>query len=90
MQSLHVNYNDTDGTIARIEDASPEAWETVCERFDNDVQRIMDVADQAGYTALYVCYDETNQPLHYLVEEDQTLMKLRHRTHLSKLGRSLS
>lgn len=86
MQSLHVDYNEAAGTIARIDTASPEPWGAVCERFDNDVRRIMDVTDQAGYNALYTCYDEANQPVFYLVEEDETLLKLRHRTHLRKLG----
>jgi hypothetical protein len=86
MQSLHVNYDDGSGTVARIENVSPEPWETVCERFDNDVRRMTDVTDQAEYTALYACYDENNNPVYYLVEEDETLLKLRRRTHLSKLG----
>ncbi|WP_419663272.1 hypothetical protein Dvar_36560 [Desulfosarcina variabilis str. Montpellier] len=86
MQSLHVNYDDASGTIERIENAKPEPWETVCERFDNDVRRMRDVSDQTGYTALYTCYDENNNPVHYLVQEDETLLKLRRRTHLSKLG----
>jgi hypothetical protein len=86
MQSLHVDYNEAAGTTARIETASPEPWDAVCERFDNDVRRLMDVTDQAGYSALYACYDENNQPVYYLVEEDETLLKLRHRTLLSKLG----
>lgn len=88
MQSLRVDYDDTTGTIARIDNASAEPWDTVCERFDNDVRRITDVTDPAGYTALYACYDENNQPVYYLVEEDEKLLKLRRRTHLSKLGRS--
>lgn len=88
MQSLHVQYNEADGTIIGVDDASPESWEEVCERFDNDVRRIMDLADQAGYTALYACYDENNEAVYYLVEEDQTLTKLRRRTHLRKLGRT--
>ena len=48
--------------------------------------RFVDVTDQAGYNALYACYDEANRPFFYLVEEDETLLKLRHRTQLSKLG----
>jgi len=90
MQSIHVDYNQTTGTITRIEAASPEPWDAVCERFDNDVHRIMDVTDQAGFNALYACYDENNQPVYYLVEEDRTLSKLRHRTQLSKLGHTPS
>ena len=88
MQSIHVDYNETTEAVTRIETASPEPWEAVCQRFDNDVHRIMGVNDQAGYTALYVCYDENNLPVYYLVEENETLAKLRRRTHLSKLGHS--
>lgn len=86
MQSINIDYNETTGTITRIDTASPEPWDTVCQRFDNDVHRIKDVTDQAGYTALYVCYDENNLPVYYLVEESETLLKLRRRTQLSKLG----
>ena len=86
MQAIKIDYNESNGTISQIDTASPEAWDEICQRFDNDVHRIKDVTDQAGYTALYVCYDENNLPVNYLVEEDETLMKLRRRTHLSKLG----
>ncbi len=90
MQSLHVNYDDATGAISRIEGATAEPWDKVCEQFDNDVRRIADATDQAGYTALYACYDEDNNPVYYLVEEDETLAKLRCKTQLSKLGRSSS
>ena len=90
MQSLHVEYNDADGTVTRIGNASPEPWDSVCERFDNDVRRIMDVTDEAGYNALYACYDENNQPVYYLVEEDERLLKLRRKTQLNKLGHTPS
>jgi hypothetical protein len=88
MQSLHVNFNEASETIETIGDASPEPWDEVCERFDNDVQRMMVVSDREGYTALYACYDENNQPVYYLVEEGEALMKLRHKTFLNKLGRT--
>ena len=88
MNSLQVNYDTETHAIDTNEDASPEPWEEVCERFDNDVHRIMDLPDTKGYTALYACYDENNQPFYYMVEEDEALLKLRHRTFLSKLGQS--
>lgn len=87
MKSLHVNFNEATQAIDTIETAVPETWEEVCERFDNDVRRVMAVSDPKGYTALYACYDENNQPVYYLVKEDRTLMKLRRKTFLGKLGR---
>jgi hypothetical protein len=88
MKSLHVNFNETTQAIDAIDEVSPEAWDVVCERFDNDVRRIKAVSDPRGYSALYACYDENNQPVYYLVEEDDELTKLRQRTFLDKLGRA--
>lgn len=88
MKSLHVKYNAETQAIDSIDDASPKPWEDVCQRFDNDVHRIMDLSDTKGYTALYACYDEDNQPVYYMVEEDDALLKLRHKTFLGKLGQS--
>lgn len=86
MKSLHVKYNAESGAIEKIGDASPEVWEEVCDRFDNDVSRIREVTDQKGYNTLYVCYDEKNRPEYYLVEVDKTLNKLRRKTFRKKLG----
>lgn len=86
MKSMHVEYNQASRTIDTIANASPEAWDAVCERFDNDVRRIRDVSDQNEYTALYACYDENNQPFYYMVEENESLIKMRRKTFLSKLG----
>jgi hypothetical protein len=88
MKSLQVNYNEATQTIDTVESQLPEPWDAVCKRFDNDVHRIKDVSDRKGYTALYVCYDEDNQPVYYIVEEDEALMKLRQKTFLSKLGQT--
>jgi len=86
MNSLQVNFDEASQAVNPIESASPEPWEAVCERFDNDVSRIMAVSDQGGYTALYACFDENNRPVYYLVEEGRALMRLRRKTFLSKLG----
>jgi hypothetical protein len=90
MKSLHVYFDATTQAIETIENASPESWDEVCERFDNDVHRIMDLSDPKGYTALYACYDENNQPVYYMVEEDEALLKMRHKTFLGKLGQPLT
>ncbi|BBO67721.1 hypothetical protein DSCA_16510 [Desulfosarcina alkanivorans] len=88
MNSLHVSFDEASRAVDPIASASPEPWEEVCERFDNDVRRIMAVSDHEGYTALYACFDENNQPVYYLVEEGEALMKLRRKTFLSKLGQT--
>lgn len=88
MKSLHVNFNKATQAIDPIDNVSPETWDVVCERFDNDVRRIKSVSEPTGYSALYACYDENNQPVYYLVEEDDELMKLRQKTFLDKLGRT--
>jgi hypothetical protein len=86
MNSLQVNFDEASQAVTPIESASPEPWESVCERFDNDVTRIMAVSDHGDYTALYACFDENNQPVYYLVEEGRALMRLRRKTFFSKLG----
>ncbi len=86
MQSLHVNFNEATQTVETIENASPEPWDAVCERFGNDVRRIMVVSDPKGYDALYACYDEDNQPVYYVVEEGEALLRLRQKTFFRKLG----
>jgi hypothetical protein len=40
MKSLRIEYDLESGTIDLLPDASPEAWNEICERYDNDVQRI--------------------------------------------------
>jgi hypothetical protein len=88
MKSLHVNLDEATQTIEPIDNASQEAWDDICDRFNNDVRRIKTVSDPAGYNALYACYDENNQPVYYLVEENDMLTKLRQRNFLDKLGRT--
>lgn len=88
MNSLRVNFDEASQSITDADGAAPQRWDAVCERFDNDVRRIMTVSDREGYTALYACFDENNRPEYYLVEENEKLAKLRHRTFLSKLGKS--
>jgi len=88
MKSLRVNFDETDQSTTPIENATIEPWDDVCERFDNDVHRIMTVSDQEDFTAIYACYDDNNEPAYYLVEEDEDLAKLRRKIFLKKLGRA--
>ena len=87
MQSIQVDFDPATETVSSIEGAAAEPWEAVCERYDNDVHRIMDIVDETAYTALYACYDEDNRAVYFLVEEGEALTKLRRKTFLSKLGR---
>ena len=87
MRALRVDFNKDKDEISRIDDQKEEDWVMVCERFDNDVHRICDSEGQGGYTALYGCFDEDNNPSYYLVEEDRQLEKIRHKVFLNKLGR---
>ena len=86
MKSLRIDYNESDQTIETVEKAVAEPWDTVCQRYDNDVHRILDVSHRGPYTAVYACYDENNRPVYYLVEEDAALMRMRRKTFLDKLG----
>jgi hypothetical protein len=88
MQSLQVDYEEATRSITAADDAKPQPWDQVCERFGNDVKRIRTLTDQGGYSALYACYDDDNRPVYFMVEEDAALMKLRRKTFLGKLGRA--
>lgn len=86
MKAIPVLFDKDKDEITDKKDAIDEAWIAVCERFENDVHRIRDVAGRPPYTALYACYDEDNKPFYYLVEEDSQLAKLRRKVFLNKLG----
>jgi hypothetical protein len=87
MKALAVEYDAAADRVRLPEAEQSEDWAAVCERFDGDVHRIRAAQEAAGYDALYVCYDEENQPAHFLVAEDAELQRARHRTFLKKLGR---
>lgn len=87
MRALRVKLKNIDNEFTHLDNAKEQAWDSVCEQFDNDVHRIRDVVGDPPYTALYVCYDEDNKPSYYLVEEDRQLSKMRRRVFLNKLGR---
>ena len=86
MKALKVHFDREKDSITTIKDQPEEDWVAVCERFENDVQRVRDAQDRSPYTALYICFDQDNQPVHFLVQEDRQLNKLRRKVFLSKLG----
>jgi hypothetical protein len=87
MKAQQVRYDQDADAIDSPEDQAPEDWVEVCDRYDNDVQRVRDVQDRPPFTALYACYDPDNRPVYFLVEEDRGLDRLRHKVFFSKLGR---
>lgn len=87
MKAQQVQYDQDNDTIERLDDQTEKDWVDVCERFDNDVQRVRQVHDQPPYTALYVCFDADNRPVHFLVQEGRQLNELRHKVFYSKLGK---
>ena len=88
MKALQVTFDRDKDDITPVGEKRAENWIDVCERFDDDVHRIRDVAEPEPYTALYACYDEDNMPSYYLVEEDRQLDRIRRRVFLNKLGRN--
>jgi hypothetical protein len=87
MKAQQVQYDQGNDAIEPLDDQPEEDWVAVCERFDDDVQRVRDVHERPPYTALYVCFDPDNRPVHFLVQEDRQLNKLRHKVFYSKLGK---
>lgn len=88
MKALQVTFSNKKDEIEALQEKTEENWIDVCERYDDDVHRIRDVASHEPYTALYACYDEDNLPSYYLVEEDRQLDRIRHKVFLNKLGRN--
>ena len=86
MKSIAVHYDPERDQIQVPEKSEEEEWTQVCERYDHDVQRVKDVHDENDYSGLYVCYDDQNQPVYYLVAETDELYRLKRKVFLGKLG----
>ena len=76
---------DTD-KITIKKDAKVENWIRVCQKFNDDVERIRDITDVEDYTALYECFDAQNIRFFYLVKEDQNLYKMKRKHFLQNIG----
>ncbi len=88
MKALKVHFDKARDEIIPVDPDKEENWIDICQRFDDDVHRVRDVRAHEPYTALYACYDDNNQPTHFLVEEDRQLDRIRHKVFLNKLGRN--
>lgn len=86
MRSIQAEYDRETNRISIRDKASQESWVSVCERFNDDVSRICDVTDVENYTGLFECFDDKNERFYYLVEEDKTLYRMKHRHFRGNLG----
>lgn len=86
MKAIQAEFKEDPREIRIKADALEEGWPAVCRRFNDDVQRICDVEGIPGYTGLYRCLDEKNQPFFYLVEEDRELFRMKRRHFRDNIG----
>lgn len=86
MKAIQAEAGADPGRAQIKEGAAPEDWVSVCRRFNDDVERVCDVPEVAGYTGLYRCFDENNQAVYYLVSEDRQLFRMKRRHFLDNIG----
>ena len=86
MKSIQADYEKESNKISIKQDAKEENWVAVCERFNDDVSRISDVADIEDYTGLFECFDDHNSPSFYLVREDKDLYRIKRKRFMDNLG----
>ena len=86
MISIQAEYDKETGKITIKQGASQESWVAVCQRFFDDVTRVCDVTGIEDYTGLFECRDDHNAAFYYLVKEDKSLYRMKHRHFLDNLG----
>lgn len=86
MQAIQAEYTPSPFEVKIRDKAEPEDWPAVCQRFNDDVERICDVETVPGYTGLFRCFDDMNNPTHYLVNEDKSLFRMQRRHFLDNIG----
>ncbi|MCD4722774.1 MAG: hypothetical protein K8S13_23385 [Desulfobacula sp.] len=86
MESIQAQFEEKSKKITIKKDAEKEDWAVVCQRFNDDVSRICDVADQEDYTGLFECFDDNNKRFFYLVKEDKNLYRMKHKHFFDNLG----
>lgn len=86
MKCIQAELEKKNDKITIQEGAKEEDWLKVCQRFNDDVERIRDVTDIEDYTGLFACHDDKNVRFFYLVKEDKTLYKMKRRRFLENIG----
>jgi len=87
MESILADYQKETKKITIVKDAEKEDWAEVCNRYNNDVERICNVTDMENFTGLYQCFDDANRGVFYLVNEDKSLFRIRRKHFLSNIGK---
>jgi hypothetical protein len=86
MKSIQAEFQKDSQEIKIKPGAKQEDWPKVCQRFNDDVQRVCDVSDLENYTGLYECFDDRNKAFFFLVEEDKALFRIKRRHFLDNVG----
>lgn len=86
MKSIQAEFQKNPREIKIKPGAKQEDWPDVCNRFNDDVQRVCDVADLENYTGLYECFDNMNKVFFFLVEEDRDLFRMKRKHFLDNIG----
>jgi len=86
MKCIQAQFDKDNDQITIKEGAEGEDWVKVCQKFNDDVGRLQDVADLEDYTGLYECFDDKNVRFFYLVKEDKSLFRMRRRRFLDNIG----
>ena len=86
MKSVMVTYSVDSDTISGHDGSESESWATVCEKYNDDVHRLRDIADMGNFTGLFECIDHNNKRFYYIVEEDKELYRFKRRSLYKTLG----
>ncbi len=86
MKAILAEVGEDPGRAGIKKGAVEEDWPLVCQRFNDDVERVCDAEDVAGFTGLYRCFDDDNKAVYYLVEEGRHLYRMKRKTFLENIG----
>ena len=86
MKSIQAEFQKDPREIKIKDGAEQEDWPQVCRRFNDDVERVCDVSVEK-YTGLYQCFDEMNKGFFFLVEEDDSLFRMKRKHFLDNIGK---
>jgi len=86
MKSIQVDFEPKSKAVTMKKNAETEDWIKVCHKFNNDVERVMDVENYQDYTGLYICCDDYNNCFYYLVREDKALYRMKRKHFFDNIG----
>ena len=86
MNSIQVDYDPELKAVTMKKKVETEDWVEVCHKFNDDVERVMNVENYQNYTGLYVCCDDYNNRFYYLVREDKALYRIKRKHFIDNIG----